>query len=47
MKKYNDEHFTVRERRTHKKICDCGDFEDARMMMNLDGPNREIVKKRL
>jgi hypothetical protein len=47
MKKYNDEHFTVRERRTHKKICDCGSFEDARMMMGLDGPNREIVKNKV
>lgn len=46
MKKYNEEHFTVRERRTHKKICDCGSFEDARMMMHLDGPNREIVKNK-
>ena len=46
MKKYNEEHFTVRERRTHKKICDCGSFEDARMMMHLDGPNREIVKSK-
>ena len=46
MKKYNDEHFIVRERRTHKKICDCGNFEDARMMMHLDGPNREIVKNK-
>ena len=47
MKKYNEEYFTVRERRTHKKICDCGSFEDARMMMNLDGPNREIVKNKV
>ena len=47
MKKYNDEHFTVRERRTHKKICDCGSFEDARMVMYLDGPNREIVKNKV
>jgi hypothetical protein len=47
MKKYNEEHFTVRERRTHRKICDCGDFEDARMMMYLDGPNREIVKNKV
>ena len=46
MKKYNEEHFTVRERRTHKKICDCGSFEDARMMMRMDGPNREIVKNK-
>ena len=47
MKKYNSEdYFTVRERRTHKKICDCGNFEDARMMMHLDGSNREIVKSK-
>ena len=47
MNKYNSEdYFTVRERRTHKKICDCGSFEDARMMMHLDGPNREIVKNK-
>jgi len=48
MNKYNSEdYFTVRERRTHKKICDCGSFEDARMMMHLDGPNREIVKNKV
>jgi hypothetical protein len=47
MNKYNSEdYFTVRERRTHKKICDCGSFEDAKMMMHLDGPNREIVKNK-
>jgi len=47
MNKYNtEEYFSVRERRTGKKICDCGDFEDARMMMNLDTPNREIVKNK-
>ena len=46
MKKYNEEYFSVRERRTGRKICDCGDFEDARMMMHLDGPNREIVKNK-
>ena len=47
MHKYNTEdYFSVRERRTGRKICDCGDFEDARMMMNLDTPNREIVKNK-
>jgi hypothetical protein len=47
MNKYNTEdYFSVRERRTGKKICDCGDFEDARLMMNLDTPNREIVKNK-
>lgn len=47
MKKYNEEYFTVRERRTGRKICDCGDFQDARMVMNLDIPNREIVKNKV
>jgi hypothetical protein len=47
MNKYNTEdYFSVRERRTGKKICDCGDFEDARMIMYMDGPNREIVKNK-
>ena len=46
MKKYNEEYFSVRERRTGRKICDCGDFEDARMVMRLDTPNREIVKNK-
>jgi hypothetical protein len=47
MKKYNTEdYFSVRERRTGRKICDCGDFEDARMIMYMDGPNREIVKNK-
>jgi hypothetical protein len=47
MKKYNDVYYTVREKRTWKKICDCGDFEDARMMLHLDAQNREIVKNKL
>ena len=47
MNKYNSEdYFTVRERRTHKKICDCGSFEDAKMVMSLDTPNREVVKNK-
>jgi len=47
MNKYNSEdYYTVRERRTGRKICDCGDFEDARMVMRLDTPNREIVKNK-
>ena len=47
MKKYNEEYFSVRERRTGRKICDCGNFEDARMVMRLDSPNREIVKNKV
>ena len=48
MNKYNSEdYFIVRERRTHKKICDCGNFEDAKMVMSLDIPNREIIKNKV
>jgi hypothetical protein len=48
MNTYNSEdYFSVRERRTGRKICDCGDFEDARMVMSLDTPNREIVKNKV
>lgn len=47
MNKYNSEdYFSVRERRTHKKICDCGNLEDAKMVMSLDTPNREVVKNK-
>ena len=47
MNKYNTEdYFSVRERRTGRKICDCGNFEDARMIMYMDAPNREIVKNK-
>jgi hypothetical protein len=46
MKKYNDVYYTVRKKGTWKKICDCGDFEDARMMLHLDTQNREIVKNK-
>lgn len=46
MKKYHDEYFTVREKRTHKKICDCGNIEDATMMLHLDIQTREIVKNK-
>jgi hypothetical protein len=47
MKKYNSEdYFSVREKRTHKKICDCGNFEDARMMLHLDPQTREIIKNK-
>ena len=47
MKKYNSEdYFSVRERRTGRKICDCGDFQDAIMVMRLDAPNREVVKNK-
>jgi hypothetical protein len=47
MNKYKTEdYFSVRERRTGRKICDCGDFEDARMIMYMDAPNREIVKNK-
>ena len=43
MRKYNEEYFSVIDKRTGKKIADCGDKEDARMMMYLDPHNRQVV----
>ncbi len=43
MKKYNEEYFSVVDKRTGKKIADCGDKEDARMLMYLDPYNRQVV----
>ena len=44
MKRYNSEdYFSVRERRTGRKICDCGEKEDALMLVSLDPQNRTIT----
>jgi hypothetical protein len=47
MNKYNSEdYFTVRERRTHKKICDCAEYSDAMMMFDIDPHNRQITRNK-
>lgn len=46
MKKYNEEYFSVIETRTGRKIADCGEEEDALMMVSFDPQNRTITKNK-
>lgn len=47
MKTYNsEEYFSVIEKRTGKKICDCSDENDALMMISFDTQNRIITKNK-
>ena len=41
MRNYKEEHFSVFEKKTGKKIADCGNREDARMLVHMDWQNRE------
>jgi hypothetical protein len=43
MKKYNEEYFSVINKNTGRKILDCGEREDALMMVSFDPQNRQIV----
>ena len=40
MKKYNEEYFSVLNKKTGKKLLDCGDEQDALAMVALDPHNR-------
>ena len=40
MKKYNEDYFSVIDKRTGKKIVDCGDEADALAMVSMDPQNR-------
>jgi len=47
MKKYNSEdHFSVIEIKTGRKIVDCGDEMDALAMVALDPQNRTIIRNK-
>ena len=47
MNKYNTEdYFSVRERRTGRKICDCGQEQDAQAMVSLDPANRTYTRNK-
>ncbi len=46
MKKYNEEYYSVVEKRTGRKIADCGEWSDARMLLHMDTQNRQIVKNK-
>jgi len=47
MNKYNSEdYFSVVEKRTGRKIADCGEFSDAKMLMHMDPQTRQVVKNK-
>ncbi len=46
MKKYNDEYFSVLNKKTGKKILDCGDEQDALMMVSMDPENRTYTRNK-
>ena len=47
MKKYNEEIFSVIDVNTGIKIVDCGNEQDALMMVAFDPQNRTITKNKL
>ncbi|MFZ9876887.1 MAG: hypothetical protein ACO3EY_07525 [Candidatus Nanopelagicales bacterium] len=46
MKKYNEEYFSVIETKTGRKIADCGEEEDALMMVSFDPQNRTYTRNK-
>jgi len=46
MKKYNEEYFSVIDKKTGKKILDCGSEEDAFAMVSMDPQNRTYTKNK-
>ena len=46
MRKYNEEYYSVVEKRTGRKIADCGEWSDARMLLHMDPKNRQIIKNK-
>jgi hypothetical protein len=46
MKKYNEEYFSILDKRTGKKILDCGDEIDAINMVAMDPQNRIMTKNK-
>lgn len=46
MKKYNEEYFSVIDKRTGRKIVDCAEYSDAMMMFDIDPHNRQITRNK-
>jgi hypothetical protein len=46
MNKYHDEYFSVIDKRTGRKILDCGDEMDALNMVALDPQNRTYTRNK-
>lgn len=47
MKKYNEEYFSVIDKRTGRKIVDCAEYSDALLMFNFDPQNRTITTNKM
>ena len=46
MKKYHDEYFSVLNKKTGKKLLDCGTEEDALQMVSMDPENRTYTRNK-
>jgi hypothetical protein len=46
MKKYNEEYFSVINKKTGKKLLDCGNEQDALEMVALDPQNRTYTRNK-
>ena len=46
MKKYNQEYFSVLNKKTGKKLLDCGDEQDALHMVAFDPENRTYTRNK-
>jgi len=46
MRKYNEEYFSVIDKKTGRKIVDCAEYSDAMMMFDIDPYNRQITRNK-
>ena len=46
MKKYNEEYFSVLDKKTGRKILDCGEEQDALAMVAFDPQNRTYTRNK-
>jgi hypothetical protein len=46
MKKYNEEYFSVLDKKTGRKLLDCGDEQDALAMVAFDPQNRTYTRNK-
>ena len=46
MKKYNEEYFSVLDKKTGKKLLDCGDEQDALAMVFFNPENRTYTRNK-
>ena len=47
MKKYNDEYFSVLNKKTGRKLLDCGEEADALAMVAFDPQNRTYTRNKI